>query len=406
MPKVSIVIPTRNRAHLLRSALSSALGQTYRDLEILVSDNFSQDDTRSIFDSFVDSRLRYVRTPSAVTMPESWEFALEHARGEYVTFLPDDDCLFSDAIETAVSQLENSDFEVAVWTMCSYFAPEWFEPRRRNLLYVPRTTFQSRAIASHEALRSLFEQLSNPHVPVPRFLNSLCHRKVIDRVRQVQGKMFWPPAPDFSSAVGILQNIRQYLYLDRPMFVDAMTPVSIGAAGRFNWGAAAEEFMREFGDKLNFIDKFGLDVPTIALNIALSIETVKEFYPNASALKVDRQKLVRRIVDDLTVNEDNGADMSEAWRRLNEFLARQPAGVRRAAAAEKRRSRMAMALKKVRNLPFWEYFERIRGIHVFRGSEWGFRNLDECSHVAERLVKSLEAKAVKKPRPDEALETA
>jgi glycosyltransferase involved in cell wall biosynthesis len=84
LPGVSIVITKRNRAHLLKVALYSALRQTWQDLEILVSDSYSGiEGTRKVLRSFQDLRLRYARTHRLLAMPDSWEFALSHAKGEY-----------------------------------------------------------------------------------------------------------------------------------------------------------------------------------------------------------------------------------------------------------------------------------------------------------------------------------
>jgi len=104
MPRVSVVIPTRNRAPLLKVALQSALRQTWQDLEILVSDNYCEnEETKKVYESFQDSRLRYVRTDRLLAMPDSWEFALSHAKGQYVTFLTDDSYLLPFAIERAAA---------------------------------------------------------------------------------------------------------------------------------------------------------------------------------------------------------------------------------------------------------------------------------------------------------------
>ena len=82
MPRFSILMPTRNRAQLLQFALQSALDQPTADLEIVVSDNDSRDDTPAVARRFNDPRVRYVRTPETLAMPDSWEFALSHATGE------------------------------------------------------------------------------------------------------------------------------------------------------------------------------------------------------------------------------------------------------------------------------------------------------------------------------------
>jgi glycosyltransferase involved in cell wall biosynthesis len=67
MPLFSIVIPTRNREHLLRYALQSALDQTFEDYEIVVSDNFSDASTYRIVQELADGRVRYVRTDKTLS---------------------------------------------------------------------------------------------------------------------------------------------------------------------------------------------------------------------------------------------------------------------------------------------------------------------------------------------------
>src|SRR5262245_3789097 len=90
-PFFSIVIPTRSRAHLLSHALQSALDQTFDDYEVVVSDNCSKDNTFQMVEALGNSRVRYVRPDRSLSMPDHWEFALDHAQGEYITYLCDDD---------------------------------------------------------------------------------------------------------------------------------------------------------------------------------------------------------------------------------------------------------------------------------------------------------------------------
>src|SRR2546423_6112022 len=92
-PLFSIVIPTRNRGHLLKSALQSALDQRFSDYEIVVSNNCSSDNTAAVVEEVGGSTVRMVRPRQVLSMPDHWEFALDHARGQYVTYLSDDDAL-------------------------------------------------------------------------------------------------------------------------------------------------------------------------------------------------------------------------------------------------------------------------------------------------------------------------
>ena len=71
----SVVIPTYNRSELVQGAVRSVLGQTFDDLEVVVSDNWSQDDTREVIGGIRDPRVRYVRTPKHTAIADSWPVA-------------------------------------------------------------------------------------------------------------------------------------------------------------------------------------------------------------------------------------------------------------------------------------------------------------------------------------------
>src|SRR5262245_51577835 len=98
MPRFSIVIPTRNRENTLRHTLRTCLAQDFADFEIVVSDNDSPPAVREVVASFADSRIKYFRTPRLLAMSDSWEFALEHAAGEFVTVIGSDDGLLLHAL--------------------------------------------------------------------------------------------------------------------------------------------------------------------------------------------------------------------------------------------------------------------------------------------------------------------
>jgi glycosyltransferase involved in cell wall biosynthesis len=106
--KVTIAIPTYNRAAYFRIALDSALAQTYSNLEIVVSNNACTDDTAGVLASIDDPRMRAVMQPSTVGMMENWNACLNAASGKYFLLLSDDDILEPTAIAEMVDALEDS----------------------------------------------------------------------------------------------------------------------------------------------------------------------------------------------------------------------------------------------------------------------------------------------------------
>ena len=102
-PLVTIGIPTFNRAdRYLKEALESAIKQTYPNLEIVVSDNCSSDDTETIIKAFKDPRIRYFKQDSNIGPNNNFNFCLKQARGYYFLLLNDDDFIDNDFIDVCM----------------------------------------------------------------------------------------------------------------------------------------------------------------------------------------------------------------------------------------------------------------------------------------------------------------
>jgi glycosyltransferase involved in cell wall biosynthesis len=102
-PFVTIGIPTYNRAKsYLKQAIKCALDQTYPNLEVIVSDNCSTDNTESLAKSFTSPRLRYFRQVKNIGASNNFNFCLSEAKGDFFLMLHDDDLVDQDFIETCL----------------------------------------------------------------------------------------------------------------------------------------------------------------------------------------------------------------------------------------------------------------------------------------------------------------
>jgi glycosyltransferase involved in cell wall biosynthesis len=90
-PKISVCLPTYNRAHYLRETIASMLAQTATDFELIVADNCSTDSTPQVVAAFQDPRIRYVRNDENIGHYRNMDRALALARGAYVCIIHDDD---------------------------------------------------------------------------------------------------------------------------------------------------------------------------------------------------------------------------------------------------------------------------------------------------------------------------
>ena len=118
MPKISVVIPTYNRAAYLDAAIASVLAQRGADFEIIVSDNCSQDETAAVVSKHLaDSRVRYFRNEQNIGMVRNWRKAVfEHASGDWFILLSDDDYLVDpDYLAKASRLIEDNPSVVVVY---------------------------------------------------------------------------------------------------------------------------------------------------------------------------------------------------------------------------------------------------------------------------------------------------
>ncbi len=117
-PLVSVMMPARNAGDFLLEAIESILNQTYKNLELIIVDDASTDDSYKIAKSFLDSRVRVFRNNKNLGITKSANFAVGKARGEFIARMDADDISYSDRIEKQVEfLLENKD-TVAVGGQC------------------------------------------------------------------------------------------------------------------------------------------------------------------------------------------------------------------------------------------------------------------------------------------------
>jgi len=101
---VSVIIPTYNRAEELKRAMKSVLNQTYRNLELIIIDDGSIDDTENTVQFFSDDRIKYLRNDENMGVAHSRNRGLAIARGNYVSFLDSDDEWLEDKLDVQLEK--------------------------------------------------------------------------------------------------------------------------------------------------------------------------------------------------------------------------------------------------------------------------------------------------------------
>jgi glycosyltransferase involved in cell wall biosynthesis len=128
LPLVSVGIPTFNRASSLVTAIESVLKQTYSNIELVISDNASTDNTQSICENFCknDVRITYIRQESNLGATNNFIEVLKHSTGEYFMWLGDDDWIdnnyVAECTEILIDHLDHS----LICGKCKYYIDKEF----------------------------------------------------------------------------------------------------------------------------------------------------------------------------------------------------------------------------------------------------------------------------------------
>ena len=230
----TIIIPTRDRADTLVHALRTVTMQDYAALEIIVSDNCSQDNTREVVEANDDARIVYVNTGQRLSMTHNWEFALAHARGSWIGYLGDDDGLLPGSIAAAAEIAEATGIELIRSRSAFYQWPS-IPGRSSGTLTVP-IGGRSGVKATGPALRRVLDG-KHDYQNLPTIYNGgFVHRRAIDRSRGADGRFFHSQIPDLYSSIVLSALNDRYFWSSRPLAINGASRHSTGTS-QFSTGA-------------------------------------------------------------------------------------------------------------------------------------------------------------------------
>ena len=104
--KVSVIVTTYKRAHLVTETIGTILSQTFKDFELIIVDNYSKDNTDDVIKSYADERVRYFKHRNNGIIAVNRNYGISKSQGEYIAFCDDDDLWFPEKLQKQVQELE------------------------------------------------------------------------------------------------------------------------------------------------------------------------------------------------------------------------------------------------------------------------------------------------------------
>ena len=211
--KVSVIIPTYNRARVLKRSIQSVLDQTYQDFEIIVVDDGSNDNTKDVVNSFNNDKIRYIRHEENRGPGAARNTGIELAESDYIAFQDSDDEWLQWKLEKQMQCFEASSPQVGV-----VYTGLW-RVRGNKKFYIP-----SHRIAKKEG----------------DIYNIICKGNFVDLPGTVVKKecfrkagMFDEGLPQFEDWELWIRISRyyQFKYLNEPLIMSYHTPGSVNEQG-------------------------------------------------------------------------------------------------------------------------------------------------------------------------------
>ncbi len=226
--KFNVIIPTRERADVLLYCLHTVVVQDYENLNIIVSDNFSQDNTREVVASFDDSRIRYINPGRRMSMSHHWEFALGHVTDGWVMILGDDDGLLPGALDRMAQVIKDTGCLALMSDVCRYDWPNTVVKGDHLIIPFSRGIEwrNSRAWLAR-VMRGAASYMDLPYL----YTGGVVELSVIKRARASRGSFYLSLNPDIYSAIALASVLDDYVMLKEPVAIAGLSSHSTGASG-------------------------------------------------------------------------------------------------------------------------------------------------------------------------------
>lgn len=230
--KFSVLLPTRNRLEYLRFAVATVQQQNYSNWEIIISDNFSEDDIAGYVESLQEPRIHYVKTAAFVPVTENWNNALRFATGDYVVMLGDDDGLLPNYFSRMIKAFESFPNPDLVYTSAYFYSyPGVMPDSPAGFLRRDKNNFFTRAVPywlNHEVGKEIARGYLDFKMPIASNMQfSLISVKKIKELASLDD-FFQSPYPDFYATPALFLKSDRILIYPDPMVIIGITPKSYG----------------------------------------------------------------------------------------------------------------------------------------------------------------------------------
>jgi hypothetical protein len=307
-----VVIPTRNRPHLLPFALRTSLDQEHDDFEVVVSDNDGPPLVRDVVEGLADPRVKYVRTPGLLSLADSWEFAVRAASGEFVTVLHDDDGLLLHALAEADRALSLTGARLLRWETGLYAWPSLAgarcgPPDRLKVPLRQERGFHAVHRVDGAATVRAAAGFDAYYTRLPMISQAVAHRSLIEELRRRTGRLFRGSVPDVYSGFALAHVAGELFSLNAPLGLTGASGDGVGVGNHYTKEGTpasreARRLSREAGQAAH---PWVPDLRPVAIAVGRAfLDARAALFPDDRSLVLDRRRLVEVCLHELDADTE------------------------------------------------------------------------------------------------------
>ena len=232
-PRVSIIIPVKDRKEYLYHTLRTCMAQDYENFEIIVADDASTDGTKEMVHAMaaMDPRITFIDRPVRVGMRDNFEDALSHIKEGYVMAMGGDDGILPGGISRMVRKFEETGTKLMTWCPPEYAYPMDYYPNGHFSIYYKNN---SHWVSSNEYLSrqpQIMAYINDIECPM-FYIKGAVHISLIEKVksRTKDGRFYSCPTPDGYSGIVLAGEVDKFYFSAEPFTINGVSPSSQGIA--------------------------------------------------------------------------------------------------------------------------------------------------------------------------------
>jgi glycosyltransferase involved in cell wall biosynthesis len=308
-PLFTIIIPVKNRGNYIKNTLLTCTSQSYRNIEIIVSDDGSSDNTREIVEEAIrlDDRIKYYFHENGIGMRENFEFALNKVKPGYIIALGGDDGILPNGIQGMLNVLNATGMELLAWPAALFSFPGVYGPNGQLVIHHKKgiKIIESKDFLSRQAKNLYY--LSDIESPM-FYVKGVVSTRLVDKVRSrsKDGKFYSCPTPDGYSGIVLAGEVTHYAFSGEPFSIYGMSSSSQGLAYQSNDKEAktkSEAFFKDMSSRKMHAELAEQPYsPLITLMTVDYLLTAKDLPGwNGTFQEIDFKKVLSNGIDELAL---------------------------------------------------------------------------------------------------------